>query len=449
MTAPNHIVGGFCFTGVFASIGGINILQDYRLIPIIIFASVLPDIDHTKSMIGKLFFPIAKIINRKYGHRTITHSIFVMIALTAALSAFQSAYFPSIKAAQVFGLAYGSHLIFDMMTTQGVPLFYPFKKNPCVLPGNPEIRIRTNSIRQETAVFCFVMVSAIFMKPLFANGFWTSYNSLFGTLKHIASEFNKAEDVIMVNFTVQHGSELSHHRGYCLAVSSSDIIIITKKKKFRSYPADGEMIRDIYPKHVNARISYEQGQFHDLTIDSVHSLFRQGKYTKFELQGSDQFLYVDQGIEHKKRNIKLEYPNTLILREIPDSTVVQYITNPTIQSKQEEIKMYRTIHSKAVADYDAQLAEYDYAEQQMQQEQDHIRKELLMIEFATLKRPKAPASIDQQISRLQNDIRALKEKDAQTYQKAIAAAQRPDLTFSGTYEELLYNRKSLRPNKQR
>ena len=73
MTAPNHIVGGFCFTGVFASIGGINILQDYRLIPIILFASLLPDIDHTKSVIGKLFFPLARAINRKYGHRTITH----------------------------------------------------------------------------------------------------------------------------------------------------------------------------------------------------------------------------------------------------------------------------------------------------------------------------------------------------------------------------------------
>jgi len=94
MTAPNHIVGGFTFTGIFAAIGGINILQDYRLIPIILFASLLPDIDHTKSIIGKLFFPLARAINRKYGHRTITHSVIVLVGLTAAISGFQSAYFP-------------------------------------------------------------------------------------------------------------------------------------------------------------------------------------------------------------------------------------------------------------------------------------------------------------------------------------------------------------------
>ena len=443
MTAPNHIVGGFTFTGIFAAIGGINILQDYRLIPIILFASVLPDIDHTKSIIGKLFFPIARAINRKYGHRTITHSLIVLIGLTAVISAFQSAYFPSIKAAQVFGLAYGSHILFDMMTVQGVPLFYPFKKNPCVLPGNPEMRLRTNSIRQETMVFCFFMVSAIFMKPLFANGFWTSYNSLFGSLKHIVSEFNKSEDLMIVDFTVQHGSELSQHQGLCLAVSSSSLTIIDKKKQFHSYPADGQLIKEIYPKHTKMSYGYEQGQFHDLPIDSVHALFERGKYTHFDIQGTDQFLYLDDGIEQKKRKLSLDYPNRLILREIIDSTVVQYVTNPSIQSKQEEINMYRTIHSQEMEAYNAELDNYLSQEQQMQQETDHITKELLMIEFAKLKRPTPPSPIDQKISRLQSDIRALRQKDAQTYQKALRRAQREPLTLSGSYERLIINGKAL------
>ena len=443
MTAPNHIVGGFTFTGIFAAIGGINILQDYRLIPIILFASLLPDIDHTKSIIGKLFFPLARAINRKYGHRTITHSVIVLIGLTAAISGFQSAYFPSIKAAQVFGLAYGSHILFDMMTVQGVPLFYPFKKNPCVLPGNPEMRLRTNSIRQETIVFCFFMVSAIFMKPLFANGFWTSYNSLFGSLKHIVSEFNKSEDLIMVYFKIQHGSEITNHRGFCLEVSSSEITIITKNKQFRTYPAEGQIIKDIYPKHTKMRHSYQQGQFHDLPIDSVHALFRRGKYTRFEIQGSDQFIHINHGIEQKKRKLSLDFPNTLILQEIPDSTVVQYITNPSIQSKKEEINMYRTIHEEETAAYTAELNSYLTKEQQLQQEQNHITKELLMIEFAKLKRPTPPQSIEQKISRLQSDIRALRQKDSQTYQRAVRSAQREPLALSGSYERLIINGKAL------
>ena len=191
------------------------------------------------------------------------------------------------------------------------------------------------------------------------------------------------------------------------------------------------------------RHSYQQGQFHDLPIDSVHALFRRGKYTRFEIQGSDQFIHIDNGIEQKKRKLSLDFPNRLILQEIPDSTIVQYITNPTIQSKKEEINMYRTIHRHASEAFYSELAEYNQLEQEMQQEADHIKKELLMIEFAKLKRPTPPAAIDQKISRLQSDIRALTQKDAQAYQKALTAAERPPLALSGTFEELLINGKSL------
>jgi len=174
MTAPNHIVGGFTFTGVFGSIVGINILQDWKYLVVVFIASQLPDIDHTNSLIGKFFYPIAKFINRRYGHRTITHSLLFLIFTTAGFSAFQAAYFPSKPLTQVYFMALSSHLIFDMMTIEGVPLLYPFLKNPCVLPGNPNMRLRTSDLRSETAVFSFFIVSAVFLQPLMKNGFWTS-----------------------------------------------------------------------------------------------------------------------------------------------------------------------------------------------------------------------------------------------------------------------------------
>jgi inner membrane protein len=75
MTAPNHITGGIVFTGLFCSFFSINIFAN----PIYFsnyFRFLLPDIDHTKSWIGKSVYPIAKWLSRNYGHRTITHSIF-------------------------------------------------------------------------------------------------------------------------------------------------------------------------------------------------------------------------------------------------------------------------------------------------------------------------------------------------------------------------------------
>jgi inner membrane protein len=422
---------------------GINILQDYRLLPVIFIASLLPDIDHTKSIIGKAFYPIAKAINRKYGHRTITHSLIVWLALVALVSAFQAAYFPSIKVAQVFALAYGSHLIFDMMTIQGVPLFYPFKKNPCVLPGNPEMRLRTSSVRHETVVFCFFLVSAVFLKPLFANGFWTSYNSLFGKLKHIVSEYNKSKDLMIVDFTLRYGSETKKIRGLCIAVSSSKVTIITKKKRFESYPKEGQLLADIYPTHTRMNYSFEQGQFHNLTVDSLHSLFRKGKYTKLEIHGSTSFIHKEQGVDKTASTIVLDYPNELILREIVNNKTIDYISNPAIETKQKEINMYRTIQKQKEQDYRTELNQYHYVKKQIEDETDLIKKELIMIEFNKMKAPTPPDPIEQKINTLQAQIRELHKEDQQKHEKAAKDAQTQPLSFSGSFEKLLINGKNI------
>jgi inner membrane protein len=75
MTAPNHITGGIVFTGLFLFFPLIFFANPI-FISVTILGSLLPDIDHTKSWIGKSVYPIAKWLSRNYGHRTITHSIF-------------------------------------------------------------------------------------------------------------------------------------------------------------------------------------------------------------------------------------------------------------------------------------------------------------------------------------------------------------------------------------
>ncbi len=47
--------------------------------------SLLPDIDHPESLIGRIFHPLSKYIRRKYGHRTVTHSVFAIMVMAIAL----------------------------------------------------------------------------------------------------------------------------------------------------------------------------------------------------------------------------------------------------------------------------------------------------------------------------------------------------------------------------
>ena len=89
MTAPNHIAGGIVFTGIFTSLWNVNIFSNPYYLAVTIIVSLLPDIDTPKSIIGKPFYPISKWLYRKYGHRTITHSLLFCAILTLITYVFE------------------------------------------------------------------------------------------------------------------------------------------------------------------------------------------------------------------------------------------------------------------------------------------------------------------------------------------------------------------------
>ena len=197
MRTPNHIIGGLVFTGICSSLSGVNLFASPLQTSVAITASLLPDIDHPKSLIGTLLKPLSLTINRRYGHRTITHSGVTLIILTLAIAIIEKLATGANSLALVFFFAYFSHLMLDMMTLQGVPLLYPITKNPFVIPGNPGYRIRTGDLRAEAVMyrirtgdlraeavmFCLFLSLGLFLRPLFEHGFWTSYNRLFGTMQ--------------------------------------------------------------------------------------------------------------------------------------------------------------------------------------------------------------------------------------------------------------------------
>ncbi|HVY01239.1 MAG TPA: metal-dependent hydrolase [Candidatus Nanoarchaeia archaeon] len=82
-----------------------------------VFASLLPDIDSTKSFIGNRFFlrPLQWIIK----HRGVFHSL----TLCFVLSYFISAVYPFLAFA--FFIGYTSHLLLDSITVEGIVPFWP------------------------------------------------------------------------------------------------------------------------------------------------------------------------------------------------------------------------------------------------------------------------------------------------------------------------------------
>lgn len=96
--------------------------------PIIFFfilclGALLPDIDHPKSFLGRKLWFLSWIFNTIAGHRGLFHSFFIAGSLFFLLFSLE---YKEIGIA--ISLGYTVHLFLDMLTKEGVPLFWPFRR---------------------------------------------------------------------------------------------------------------------------------------------------------------------------------------------------------------------------------------------------------------------------------------------------------------------------------
>lgn len=86
-------------------------------------AALLPDVDHPSSVVGRW----VPILPRLMSHRGVTHSLFALALLAWGLWAFASHFPPWRWTAVAAFVGYASSILGDMLTLDGVRLFWPLK----------------------------------------------------------------------------------------------------------------------------------------------------------------------------------------------------------------------------------------------------------------------------------------------------------------------------------
>ena len=130
-------------------------------------AAALPDIDTLGSTVGRVFAPVARRIERRFGHRTITHCYAAQAAVVVAASPLALAAggaLAHLYAALVVG--YLSHPFLDTWTVQGVRVFWPWSDRRGVFPyyNRQETAYRTRTGSRVDAAFgvAFVVLTVPF-----------------------------------------------------------------------------------------------------------------------------------------------------------------------------------------------------------------------------------------------------------------------------------------------
>ncbi|MEM1392137.1 MAG: metal-dependent hydrolase [Cyanobacteria bacterium P01_H01_bin.150] len=127
--------------GIIAAAGTTFFLGDSSplILGLSILGSQLPDLDTSTSLIGQIFFPISRWIEKRYPHRSLTHSFLATIAIAVcSIPLWQLGW----KYWAVLPMAHLITCFADTFTKQGVQLFFPAPVW-CVCGSNPNRRITT------------------------------------------------------------------------------------------------------------------------------------------------------------------------------------------------------------------------------------------------------------------------------------------------------------------
>ena len=354
MTAPNHIAGGIVFTGIFTSLWNVNIFSDPYYLAATIFVSLLPDIDTPKSIIGKPFYPISRWLYRKYGHRTITHSLLFCVILTLITYVFEKLNgIEHTHYSQIVFFAYFGHLLLDMFTTTGVPILYPFWKNPCVIPGNVAYRFTTGNLKQEGIIFVVFLFSGAFMSNLFAQGFWLTYNQQFNDITHVYREFTKSNKLYKVDYDLHSFQKHYKGQGNLVYADWQQLYIITKDSLMHLQEGQQglkiKLLKPIATKHI---LTTKRVNFSHISADSLNTLVDDKfiSYAKITSTEKADVVTMERKIHDYYFELKNEY-NLFFSKSLQDTIRFQTVVdnsevNQRMKYEENKLKIQQQILEK-------------------------------------------------------------------------------------------------------
>lgn len=145
--------------------------------------ALLPDIDQPAAEIWHTLpfgHSIGKVVNKFLEHRNFSHSL-LGFGLFALIIHLLLDSFPSYWAIDtnlvflIFIISYGSHLLADMFTVEGIPLFFPYEKFMGLPPRPFEgVRIVTGKWFENLVLFPIVNITLI----VFIISFWAKIHKI-------------------------------------------------------------------------------------------------------------------------------------------------------------------------------------------------------------------------------------------------------------------------------
>jgi inner membrane protein len=201
-------------------------------------ASLLPDIDISTSAIGRILFPISSFLEKRFAHRSATHSVLAS-GIIGAVSYGLWLQFPviPINFIHALNIGYFAGWFLDVFTKSGVQMFYPSPEK-WVCPYNKELRFSTAS-PQEYWLLVILAATAIWLFQVTDNGgLIKEFNKLIAAPSGVTELYNESggDHLIYANIQGVYALDRSpiKDKFEIVGVSGNDFIVEKDSQLFKA-----------------------------------------------------------------------------------------------------------------------------------------------------------------------------------------------------------------------
>lgn len=218
-------------------------------------AGLLPDMDISTSIAGKLLPFVSHFFEKRMPHRSCTHSLFA----TGVVSAFSygvALVFPQLTNL-CFALSIGYFFGWfpDCFTRAGVEMFYPIKVR-CVCPGNRNIRLQTGSNAEYFVLVVLIAIALVTFNINNSGGFLTQFNRLIASPSGVQQIYNAegSTHLILANIRGVRASDRASVKGEYTIIKVAGSGFLVQANDGKIYKASTEPDAQIFLEAITASV---------------------------------------------------------------------------------------------------------------------------------------------------------------------------------------------------
>lgn len=219
-------------------------------------AGLLPDIDISSSWAGRMFPWISHYLERRFPHRSCTHSLLASCAVGAAslpvaLLLGNSSY----TLIYAFNIGYFCGWFVDVFTQSGVEMFYPSPVR-CVCPGNRNYRLRTGSNTEYMVLAALTIIAFVIFNINSGGGIFIQFNRFIASPSGVLDIYNSfgANHLIAADITGVRASDRSQVKEKYIIIQSHGQGFLVQSTAGEIYKAGSEPDAQIVTKKIIANV---------------------------------------------------------------------------------------------------------------------------------------------------------------------------------------------------